>query len=76
MGEPHHSYHLPECAVLSLSSCSSVHIVTTSESLRRRDAQEFADYWTLAGMEKRDQYHSHLNFAKAADAVIIVVEAD
>ena len=44
--------------------------------LLKRDREEYADYWSLAGFESHVEYHSTPRFATQHGDVVLVDEAD
>jgi hypothetical protein len=63
-------------ATLLWLNCSKVHILVPNLALLKRDSTEFKDYYALAGVEERVEYHSGLDFKLSKTEVLIVDEAD
>ena len=62
--------------LLSAGLAQRVHVLIPGTGLLKRDREEYADYWSLAGFESHVEYHSTPRFATQHGDVVLVDEAD
>ena len=69
---------IPSVGVHLLSSrlAQRVHVLIPGTGLLKRDREEYADYWKLAGLEGYVEYHNTPHFATQHGDVVLVDEAD
>ena len=62
--------------LLSTGLAQRVHVLIPGTGLLKRDREEYADYWKLAGFESFVEYHDTPHFATQNGHVVLVDEAD
>ena len=53
-----------------------MHFVVPNDMLKKRELEEFQDYWILSQLEDKVEYHDNLDFEHHLGQLIFIDEAD
>ena len=62
--------------LLNIKAFKTVHIVIPNGALKRRDVDDFSDYWCFGNFENNVHYHEDLDFKHGRNDVLLIDEAD